>query len=123
MYGLAALELDLVSTVVLETACVLGNATLKEVATKKRLLIQVGVTDLSALSWSVAGVVTERGAADGDTHALAHGVGTAHPFGLGASTVGLLSAVVSKMASDWGKITIQEEVAVDRTLIEVESRF
>jgi len=82
-------------------------------------LTQVGATDLNALPWSIGGVVTERDAADGKAHALAHCAGTAPPSGLGASTVGLVSAVEPKMACDAGKITTREEVAEEWTLIQV----
>ena len=78
-------------------------------------------TDLSALSSSVVGVVTERDAVDGNAHALAHGAGTAPPFSLGASTVGLVSAEKPKMANGPGKITIGEKVAVKWTLIQVDA--
>ena len=79
----------------------------------------MGATDLIALPSSIVGVVTERDAADGNAHALNHCTGTAPPSGLGASTVGLVSAVKPKMASDPGKITIGEEVAVEWLLIQV----
>ena len=78
----------------------------------------MSATDLSALPWSFGGVVTERDAADGNAHALAHCAGTAPPSGLGASTVSLVSAVEPKTACDAGKITTREEVAVEWTLIQ-----
>ena len=84
-------------------------------------LTEVDATDLSALSSSVVGVVTERDAVDGNAHALAHGAGTAPPFSLGASTVGLVSAEKPKMANGPGKITIGEKVAVKWTLIQVDA--
>jgi len=116
--GLGASAFGLNSIVVSETACVLGKDALKEVATKERPLIQMTATDLSALSCSVAGGATEC-AADGSTHALAHCAGTAPLCGLGVSTFGLVSAVVSKMGCDFGKTTIREVVAVEFTLIQV----
>ena len=104
--GPHASEFGCESPVALETVCVLGNATLKAITTRERLSfkLQVGETKLSALPWSVAGVLMKRGDADGNAHALAC---TAPQCGLRALTVGLDSAVVTKM----GKITTRERSA------------
>ena len=102
--GPHASEFGYEAPVALETACVFGNATLKEITTRERLSLQVGEIELSALPWSVAGGVLERGNADGNAHALAC---TAPQSGLGASMDGLDSAVVTKM----GKIETRERSA------------
>ena len=81
----------------------------------------MGATDLSALPSSVVRVVTKREAADGNEHALAHCAGTAPLSAIGASTVVLVEVGAPKMASDPGKITIGDEVAVEWTLIQVDS--
>ena len=82
-------------------------------------LTEVGATDLSSLRLSPWGVVTERDAADGNAHCLAHCARTAPPSGIGASTGGLISVMVPKMANGLFKITIREEVPVQWTLIQV----
>ena len=79
----------------------------------------MGATDLSALPSSVVRVVTKREAADGNEHALAHCAGTAPLSAIGASTVVLVEVGAPKMASDPGKITIGDDVAVEWSLIEV----
>ena len=99
--GPNASEFGFDAPVACETACVLGNATLKEITTMERLSRQVGATELSALPWSVAGVVIECDDAGGNAHAQAF---TAPECDLGASAVGLDSAVVSKISSDSGRL-------------------
>jgi len=94
-------------------SCRIGASTLD--------LTPVGATDIIALPSSVVGVVIERDAADGNAHALDHCAGTAPPSGIGASTVVLVSAVKLTIASDLGTMTIGEEVAVERTLIQVDA--
>jgi hypothetical protein len=84
-------------------------------------LTEVGATDLSVLLSSVLGVVIKRDAADGNPHALAQCAGTAPPSGIGASTVGLISVVVPKMASNPGKMMIGQDSAVELSLIQVAS--
>ena len=65
--------------------------------------------------------MTERDAVDGNAHALDHCANTAPPSTIGASTVVLVSAVKPTIASNPGKMSIGEEVAVERILIQVDA--
>ena len=117
--GLGVLTVGLDAKAVFNAGGRLGKTALREVVATGRLFHQICAANLSTTLCSVAGGVTESGAADGSADDLADCASKAPPCSHCASTFGLDSVVLLTTGCALGGVAPNEVVAVEMLLIQV----